>query len=65
MYKEGMRVVMTEDAHSMYGTYEDNPVGVQGVVLGRNSISNGWYDVEWDNGGFNSYQDGDLIVVSE
>jgi len=63
MYKEGMRVVMTEDAHSMYGTYEDNPVGVQGVVLGVNY--SGWYDVKWDNGEFNGYQEGDLIVVSE
>lgn len=63
MYKEGMRVVMTEDAHSMYGTYEDNPVGVQGVVLGVNC--SGWYDVKWDNGEFNGYQEGDLIVVSE
>lgn len=63
MYITGQRVRINELGHKLYGTEITNPEGVLGTVLEGDKFSDGWFDVDWDNGEFNSYEAGTLDVV--
>lgn len=64
MYKEGMKVKINEEGHDRYGSNENNPKGVVGVVL-EILPENNWYDVLWPNGEVNAYEDDTLDIVED
>lgn len=65
MYVKGMIVKMSEQGHKSHGIGLSNPKDVTGVVTGPDDYDKSWFGVNWSNGHFNNYEEGDLVVVGE
>lgn len=64
-FKVGDKVKYTSDN---FGDYDRNPLwgGLYGKLVGIiTNHSDGWYDVSWDNGETNSYNEEDLELVKK
>lgn len=65
MLKVGDRVKLAQEAWERWTDFgilasESNPLDVDGTVVEVNEYDKFRYRVEWDNGTFNSYHNGDL-----
>ena len=62
--KKGDRVLLKPESPFNDGDIE-NPINVKGMILDTNCFSGLSFEVEWDNGEINNYNEEDLIHVSE
>lgn len=66
MYVKGMKVIISEQGHDKWGFDKNNPPRVVGVCSGRDGdLDDEWFSVDWPDGGYNNYEEGDLIVVED
>lgn len=61
----GAKVTLDEKSPYWEENYPKNPRGIAGKVTNtvRENEEDLWWRVVWDNGEYNSYQDGDLKVL--
>jgi hypothetical protein len=60
----GNRVMIAKSSEYYKRDTSNNPRGVEGTIINdKHPILNFKYKVQWDNGGHNSYREGDLVLA--